>query len=353
MAIQARLLEKFLIVDGHEVDFFATTVKCPSWLGLVERVPALRTIVHAILIYLTLWRRVRKAEVVHVLAASWVYFFSVVCPSVVYGRINGKRVVLNYRGGDASQFFRWYGWLVKPIFRLAGVVTTPSRFLAESIGERFGVTVSVVPNILDSSNFRYRLRTTIQPKILITRHLEKLYGVEVAIQAFRSVQSHYPDASLWIAGTGSQEEYLRKLVAGWKLRNVSFLGHVEHPELGAVCDKCDILLNASFIDNFPGSLLEASGTGLVVISTAAGGIPFMFQHEKTALLVEPGDWNGLAQAVESVLQSPSLGMSLTREAATLARRWHWTEVRAALYTAYGIKSGAPADCPDLPSGSGF
>jgi glycosyltransferase involved in cell wall biosynthesis len=336
MAIQARLLEKFLKVDGHQVGIFATTTKCPSWLRLVERVPGLRTIIHTIFIYITLWNRVRWAEVVHVLAASWVYFFAAACPAVVYGRINRKRVVLNYRGGDAEQFFRWYGWLVKPIFRLASVVTAPSKFLAESIEERFGVAVCVVPNILDSSNFQYRCRTSIQPRILITRHLEKLYGVEIAIQAFRRVQSQYPDASLWIAGTGGQKEYLLELVAGWNLRNVRFLGYVEHRDLGAVYDHCDILLNASFVDNFPGSLLEASGAGLVVISTAAGGIPFMFQHEKTALLVEPGDWNGLARAVERVIQSPSLGLNLAREAATMARSWHWGEVRKAVYATYEI-----------------
>jgi len=271
-----------------------------------------------------------------VLAASWVYFFAVVCPAVLYGWINGKRVVLNYRGGDAKQFFRWFGWLVKPIFKLASVVTTPSEFLAEAIRDRFRIAVRVVPNVLDSTIFRYRARGSFEPKILITRHLEEIYGVDVALNAFRSVQGHYPEASLWIAGTGRQNEYLRGLVKTWRLRNVSFLGHVEHDALGAMYSQCDILLNASFVDNFPGALLEASGAGLVVISTAAGGIPFMFQHRKNALLVEPGDWQGLALAIEEVLRSPSLGVSLTREAAVLAVRWQWPEVRKAAYAAYGV-----------------
>ena len=337
MAIQAGLLEKFLRADGHQVGFFASTTKCPGWLGICDRIPGVRTIIRSALIYLRLWSRVRRVEVVHVLAASWVYFFAVAVPAVLYARIQGKRVVVNYRGGDARQFFRWYGWLIRPIFKLSSIVTAPSEFLAQVIGERFGVPVRVVPNILDNTIFQYRERTGIQPKILSTRHLEQIYGVDVALKAFRDLQSRFPEASLWIAGTGRQEESLRALVADWNLRNVSFLGHVEHRDLGAVYDQCDILLNASFVDNFPGALLEASGAGLVVISTAAGGIPFMFRHEKNALLVEPGDSSGLAAAMERVLLSPSLHASLTQKAAALSRGWQWSEVSKAIYGAYGFR----------------
>jgi len=336
MAIQARLLEKLLGQDGHPVVFFPCNCAFPRWLRPLERVPGVRTMIRTVLFSTTVWGPVRRAEVVHILAASWLYFFAFVCPAVLYGRIHGKRIVLNYRSGDAKQFFRWYGWLVKPIFKLASVVTTPSEFLAQAIRDRFGVAVRVVPNILDSSTFTYRQRTAIQPSILVTRHLEKIYGVDVALRAFRDVQSHYPQASLWIAGTGTQEEYLRGLVSTWNLQNVRFLGFVAHRDLGAIYEQRDILLNASFVDNFPGSLLEASGAGLAVVSTAAGGIPFMFQNAKNALLVEPGDWTGLAQAIERVLQSPALGAALAREATALAQGCQWPEVRKSVYAAYGF-----------------
>lgn len=339
MAIQARLLEKLLSQDGHLVDFLSSNLSFPPWLRLLEQVPYARTIVRTLLLVTTMRARVRRAEVVHVLAASWAYFFAVVCPAVLYGRIHGRRVVLNYRGGDARQFFRWFGWLIKPIFKFTGVVTTPSEFLAQAIRSYFGVAVQVVPNILDGSTFKYRQRTSIRPSVLVTRHLEKIYGVEVALQAFRSVQSHFPDASLWIAGTGSQEGHLRSLVSAWNLQNVRFLGYVAHRDLGATYDQCDILLNASFVDNFPGALLEASGAGLVVVSTAAGGIPFMFEHGKNALLVAPGDGDALALAVESVLQSSSLGVALASDAAKIAQRSQWPEVRKSIYSAYGF----PAD----------
>jgi glycosyltransferase involved in cell wall biosynthesis len=252
--------------------------------------------------------------------------------------LRGKRIVLNYRGGEAGRFFRIFGWLAKPAFTLSTVVTAPSRFLADMIGARFGVTVTIVPNILNSSIFRFRPRSTFAPKLIVSRHLEKIYDIETALRAFRIVQVRYPEASLWIAGVGSEKERLEGLARDWNLQHVRFLGHVTHTDLPALYDQCDILLNASRVDNFPGSLIEASAAGLAVVTTGAGGIPFLYTHERNALLVEPGDWKGLAEAVCRVAGNPELGVRLTAEAHTLAKGCEWEEVRKPLYRAYACST---------------
>jgi glycosyltransferase involved in cell wall biosynthesis len=336
MALQAQLLEKLLRRDGHSVIFFPSNFHFPQRMEFLRKVPGLRTLIRAILICPKLLRQARCAEVVHILAASWSYFFLVVYPAVLVAWLCGKRIILNYRGGEAKRFFRFYGWAARPIFALADAVTTPSEFLAQVIGNRFQIPVSIIPNILDNGTFQYRKRTTVQPKMLITRHLEKIYDIETALKAFRVVQEHFPDASLWIAGTGSQEEHLLRLVGTWSLRNVRFLGPVAHQDLPSVYDKCDILLNASRVDNFPGALIEASAAGLVVISTCAGGIPFIYQNGKNAFLVEPGDVQGLALAVERALESPASALAMATQAANLVQTFDWTVVRRSLYRAYGF-----------------
>jgi glycosyltransferase involved in cell wall biosynthesis len=336
MALQARLLEKLLIGDGHDVRFVASNLAFPRWLAWAGRLPGIRTAVRSGLLWMELWRQVRQVEVVHILAASWFYFWAAVTPAVVLGRLYGRRIVLNYRGGEARQFFGRWGWAVKPVLRLADVITVPSRFLAGVFQDCLSLEVSIVPNILNNSEFRYRQRTAFQPKMLVTRHLEKIYDVETVLRAFGSVQKQYPEAFLWVAGTGSEREQLQNWVSEWRLKNVRFLGHVPHEDLPGIYDQCDILLNGSRVDNFPGALVEASAAGLVVVSTAAGGIPAMYEDGKTALLVEPGDWQGLALAVTKVLQSPFLGSRLTSRAATLVQACDWQEVRKLLYHAYGF-----------------
>jgi glycosyltransferase involved in cell wall biosynthesis len=336
VALQARLLEKLLRNDGNSVVFFPSNFPFSRSLRSLERLPGVRTAMRAGMIWTKLWRQTRHVEIVHVLANSWLYFFIVVCPAVIVGRMRGKKVILNYRGGGAKQFFDRMAWLVKPIFKLAHSVTAPSDFLGAVIRNYFQVPVTIVPNILELRTFRYRHRLKVQPKLLVTRHLEKMYDIESVLKAFRAVQAKHREATLCIAGTGSEEEHLRALAAEWDLKNVQFLGHVPHGDLPAVYDSCDIYVNASRVDNFPGALLEASGAGLVVVSTCAGGIPFMYQHEKNALLVQPGDWQGLAQAIERVLQSSSLALALATEALTLARKCEWQEVRKSLYVSYGL-----------------
>src|ERR1700678_3670328 len=203
MALQGRLLEKLLRQDGNAVVFFPTNFSLPEWLGPVARVPGLRTLLRSALIGPKLWREMRHVKVVHVMAASWLYFFVIVCPTVFVGRVQGKRVVLNYRGGGAKRFFDWFGWALAPFFKSANAVTAPSRFLAGMIGSYFHVPVAVVPNILDVSRFRYRRRAEIQPRLLVSRHLEKMYDLESVLRAFQIVQKNHREASLCIAGTGS------------------------------------------------------------------------------------------------------------------------------------------------------
>ena len=113
----------------------------------------------------------------------------------------------------ADPFLRWYGPLANPVFQLAHVVTVPSEFLAEVIRARIGVAVEIVPNIVDLTAFPYRERKALAPRMLVTRHLEKLYRIESVLLAFREVQARYTEASLWIVGSGTQESYLRGLAA--------------------------------------------------------------------------------------------------------------------------------------------
>lgn len=335
MALQAQLLQRRLRTDGVTVDLLGHN-RAFTWFTLLERLPGIRTVIRTALFLGRFWGQSRNADVIHILAASWLHFFLVVYPALLIGRLRGRRLILNYRAGGAELFFRYCGWLITPGFKMATVTTAPSGFLADVIRRRIGVRVSIVPNIVNLSAFKFRQRLFFRPKILVTRHLERLYDVESILRAFHQLQLKYPGASLWIAGTGSQEKRLRKLVSDSTIKNVEFLGHVDHAALPAICDQCDILVNASRIDNFPGSLLEGSAAGLVVVSTRAGGIPFIYEDGKNALLVDVGDTKALVLCVERVLHNPELGQKLAAEGLKLCCQFEWGAVRTTLYPVYGF-----------------
>jgi glycosyltransferase involved in cell wall biosynthesis len=349
MALQATLLERLLRQDGVQVELLGHNEPFCAGLRFLERIPGVRTGLRAVRFYFRFWSKVRDKDVVHILAASWLNFMLVVAPAIGMGHMRGKKVALNYRAGDADGFFRRMGWLVRPFFRMADVTFTPSGFLAEVISKRIAVPVSIVPNIVNLSMFQYRERLRFQPKMIVTRHLEAIYDVECVLRAFRAVQESYPEASLWIAGTGSEERRLRELTTAWNLKNVEFLGYVEHKKLAEIYGQCDILLNGSRVDNFPGSLMEASAAGLAIVSTKAGGIPFMYESGKNALLVEPGDWKGLAEGVVRLLRDHGLARQLASAGLEVCRQCEWGNVRRGLYAIYGAKpeEGAGARSADF------
>lgn len=341
MGIQAALLHELLARDGVPVTMLPSNPPFPNRLRFLDKLRGLRPFLRSLLFSLQLWRALPRTDVVHILACSWLYFFCVVCPAVVIGRTRGKRVVLNYHGGEAESFLRTYGHFLGPIFRMSDAVTVPSGFLERIIGTRMRVPLQVVANIVDFSMFAYRERTPVRPRMLVTRHLEKLYDVESVIRAVAQVQRRYPEASIRIAGTGTEAQNLRQLVSTLGVNHVEFLGHVPYRDLPALYGDCDILVNASRADNFPGSLVEAAASGLVVVSTGVGGIPDLFENGKSALLVEPGDWKALAEAVLHVLEQPGVAARLTREARKQCLNCDWSRVRQRLYAVYGFERETP------------
>jgi glycosyltransferase involved in cell wall biosynthesis len=347
MAIQGRLMQELMASEGISAYFLASNLPFPKGLTFLDWFRGLRPFLRSANFCIQLWRLLPRVEVVHILACSWLYFFVIVCPALALSRIRGKRVILNYRGGQADDFLRRSAFALKPFFRLAHVVTAPSQFLVNVLGKRIGVPVQIVPNIINFNRFAYRERDPMQPKMIVTRHLLKLYDIESVIRAFGEVQERYPEASLLIVGTGDQESYLRDLVATLSLRNVDFLGYVPQENLPAIYDRCDILLNASRADNFPGSLVEAAAAGLLVVSTAVGGIPYIFENGISAILVEAADWKALADGVLRALADQLWASRLRAEALRQCQKFDWTNVRRVLYRLYGFDQNPAMAHPGL------
>ena len=67
-------------------------------------------------------------------------------------------------------------------------------------------------------------------------------------------------------------------------------------------------------DITPNSLIEAMAMGLPVVSTQSGAIPEIVDHERSGLLVPPGDVDALEAAVARLMSDPTLRRTLGREA---------------------------------------
>jgi glycosyltransferase involved in cell wall biosynthesis len=167
----------------------------------------------------------------------------------------------------------------------------------------------------------------LQPRFLSNRNLFPLYNVACILRAFAIIQKEFPDASLVLAGNGSERANLERLAWELQLKNVTFTGLVAPSEMPKLYDEADIFLNSSNIDNMPGSILESFASGLPVITTDAGGIPYIVTHEKTGLLVPRGDHEALANAAIRLLKDPALAAAITDRAYAETGKYSWSAVR--------------------------
>lgn len=310
MAIQAEKIAVLLREQGCKVVEVRTNAAAGRG-SMLSRVPGVRSLVNLTRFLRELDGALRRTEVVYFLTGFFNFYFWVTFPALLLIYARRKPVVLSARGGDAARFFRRYGKLVGPVLRRADKITTPSGFLRDVFRDAFALEAQVIPNIADLEQFVYRPRSPFRPRLLVTRNLEHIYGIDTVLRAFALVRDKHVQATLDIAGGGSLRAPLEQLAVELNVADaVTFHGPVNHEQIQRLYGECDIYVNASRVDNLPGSLLEAFASGLPVVSTRAGGIPYMVEDGVTGLLVDVDDHQALAEQVVRILDNPKLGIAL-------------------------------------------
>lgn len=112
---------------------------------------------------------------------------------------------------------------------------------------------------------------------------------------------------------------------------VTLAGELTPPALGALYDRADAFVLASFHEGYGMALAEALARGLPVVSTTAGAIPDTVP-EDAGLLVPPGDSTALAAALARLLDDPALRGRLAAGARAARGRlpaWETTVARFA------------------------
>ena len=330
--IQASALAAALRRDGYALDFIPINPRFPRGLRWLRRAPYARTLLNEAL-YVMHLPGLRRADIVHVFSASYWAFVLAPVPAILAARCLGKRIVLNYRSGEAEDHLARWGALVRPWLRLADEIVVPSEYL-RAIFARHGYRVRVIPNVVDVSRFRYRERGTLEPRLVSTRNLEPHYRVDNTLDAFALLKARYPEATLTLAGSGRDERRLRQLAASLGTGGIRFVGRVEPTAMPGLLDSADIFVNSSVIDNQPVSVLESFASGLPVVSTGTGDIAALVRDGETGLLVPPADPAALAKAVTSLLEDPERAGVLARQARREVETYTWPRVReqwAAVY----------------------
>lgn len=142
--------------------------------------------------------------------------------------------------------------------------------------------------------------------VFMASRLENEKRIDVAIKSFSSVLEKYPKTGLVIAGSGSQLDYLKKLVEKYKLRHkVIFIGWAE--DVVSCLKSSDIFLLTSEYEGYGMALLEAGASGVPIVSTNVGLAKTpLFENGINSFICQVGDYKCLSDSISKLLGSEEL-----------------------------------------------
>lgn len=285
----------------------------------------------------------RVGRVVDILLSIWGWRrrYDVACVSVFSGlafrwaeaacfvlRLLGKPYVLALHGGNLPAFARGTAKRVRRLFQSAVAVTAPSHYLLETM-RPFRNDLLLVPNALGTRSFSFRPRETPAPRLIWVRAFHEIYNPTLAPRVVAALAPKCPAVHLTMVGRdkdGSLSRVKRIASELGVADRIELPGSVPNAEIGAWLDRSDVFLNTTNVDNTPISVLEAQAAGLCVISTNVGGLPYLLEDGKDALLVPPDDFAAMAEAVRRVITEPGLAAALSRNGRAKAECFDWSRV---------------------------
>jgi glycosyltransferase involved in cell wall biosynthesis len=333
MANQTRQLARLLEESGLQVELVQVNLPyCPTW---IVSIPFIRALFRLIPYLLRLWRIAGQVRLMHVMANSGWSWHLFAAPAVWIGWLRKTPVIINYRGGEAEAFFGYSWRWVRPTVTKATFVVVPSGFL-ENVFARRGISTRIVPNIVDLECFYPNNDRQEHPlRLLVARNLEPVYDIATALKAFALIKKQYTDAKLSIAGSGPLLLDLKQLSEQLEIaESVTFTGRLDNKKMAEIYRGTDLLLNSSLADNMPISLLEGLASGVPIVTTNVGGIPYLVEEGQTALLIDPNHPQAMAAAAMQVLSDPDLAALLRKNGLAVVQNYAWSKVREKWFAVY-------------------
>jgi glycosyltransferase involved in cell wall biosynthesis len=135
--------------------------------------------------------------------------------------------------------------------------------------------------------------------------LDTIKNQTMMIKAFAQAMAAQPALKLLIVGDGPERDTLQQLTAELRLNDaVIFTGFQANPQ--AYLSLMDVFLLPSLSEGTSMTLLEAMSFSKPSIATAVGGTPEILQHEKTGLLTDNKDQQGLCDAITTLAGDAAL-----------------------------------------------
>lgn len=198
---------------------------------------------------------------------------------------------------------------LKSVLKYVDDITAVSEAAAEYIGTLTDQPITIVPNGIDLTKYKFRATDTDKPKkmILYIGRLERRKGVKYLLRAYDYLLTQRDDVELVIAGDGPDRLKLEAMVDDLQLPHVSFLGYVSEAEKQQLLATADVFCSpAIFGESFGIVLLEAIASGVPVVAGNNPGYTSVLQGVGALSLVKPQDSEDFGRRLNTFLGEPAV-----------------------------------------------
>ncbi|MCC7416911.1 MAG: glycosyltransferase family 4 protein [Acidobacteria bacterium] len=221
--------------------------------------------------------------------------------------------------------------------RRADAVIVVSPYTAREVVRRLGVPadrVAICPGAAPAWPPRARPPAG-GGYILFFGTLEPRKNVGGLLDAYEALTARRADApELVLAGSVSPEgQHLVDRIGRAGLRGrVRHLGYVEPSARYRLYEQAAVLVQPSFEEGFGLTVLEAMTVGVPVVAADRGALPELL--DGAGALVEPDDPEGMARAIERILDDETAAAAAVARGAARAARFSWDRTARLVYDTY-------------------
>lgn len=213
--------------------------------------------------------------------------------------------------------------IIKYNFRKADYIFTNSKAMAREVNKYTDKEVGVTFFGVDMEKFKpIEVKKEDCFVIGIVKSLEKRYGIEYLIKAFKMLKDDFPNKKLLlkIGGSGQNSENLKKLVSELELDEyVEFLGRVRPSDIPKTYCSFDVTVFPSLREGFGVAAIESQACEVPVVVTNVGGHPESVDNNKTGFVVEPQSPNGIKEAIVKYMNDESLRVKMGKNGRIFVR----------------------------------
>lgn len=237
----------------------------------------------------------------------------------------GLPVVLHLH---AAQLHHFYRRLAKPlqavtrwVFSLPSTCivlgTEARRFVIEELGVPAHRVEIVINGVPEPTVPRRRADAADPQRVLFVGNISERKGVSDLLQSLTLPGFHRDRIEVSIVGGGDVQAYTEKALKLGLEDFVRFEGWSDQQDVARFMANADVLVLPSYDEGLPLVILEALANGVAVVCSPVGEIPSVLTDRVNAFFVRPSDVQGLATALQQLLQQPELRKALERNGRTL------------------------------------